>query len=67
MVTDPILNSKDINNILKIKEKAYDSFYSITDGDNIMMEKLISIYNTNDSIENKIINGFEYVKTILKK
>ena len=67
MVTDPILNSKDINDVLKIEEKAYDSFYNIKDGNNNMMENLKSIYNSNSSIEFKITNGYEYVKTILEK
>ena len=67
MVTDPILNSKPINEVLKIEEKAYDSFYNIKDGNCKMMEKLISIYHSNISIEDKIIKGFEYIKTVLEK
>ena len=41
MVTDPILNSKPIKEVLKIEEKSYDSFYNIKDGNSKMMEKLI--------------------------
>ena len=67
MVTDPILNSKDINDILKIEEKAHDSFYNIEDGSNKMMENLVAIYDSNISIESKIIDGYEYIKTILEK
>lgn len=66
MVVDPIINSKEINKILKIKEKAYDSFYEIKDkNDNYMMDELNKIYKTNITIENKIKKGFEYIKSNL--
>lgn len=67
MVTDPILNSKPINKVLKIEEKAYDSFYNIKDGKYNLMGKLKMIYGSNQSIEEKIIKGFEYIKTVLEK
>ena len=67
MVTDPILNSKDINDVLKIEEKSYDSFYEIKDGNNNVMENLKLIYKKNISVEEKIIEGFEYIKQIFNK
>ena len=67
MVTDPILNSKPINEVLKIEEKAYDSFYDVKDGKYNVIEKLKMIYDSNTSIEDKIIKGFEYIKTVIEK
>lgn len=65
MVVDPIINSKEITKILKIKEKAYDSFYQKKDkNNNYMMEELNKIYKTNKKIEDKIIEGFNYINTI---
>ena len=67
MVTDPILNSKEIKEILKIDEKAYNSFYEVKDGNNYMMDELKKIYESKLNIEEKIIKGFEYIKIILEK
>jgi hypothetical protein len=67
MVPDPILNSKEINNIFNFIEKVYDSFYEIKDGETLMMDNLIKIYNQNKSIEDKIREGFDYIKNILDK
>ncbi|MBQ3020745.1 MAG: hypothetical protein IJD92_00805 [Bacilli bacterium] len=67
MVTDPILNSKEIKNILNIDEKAYDSFYTIKDNNTSMMANLINIYNKDQSIEEKIKEGYEYIKKVLEK
>lgn len=54
MVTDPILNSKEINNILKIEEKAYDYFYEIKG----LMYELKCLYQSDISVEEKITKGF---------
>lgn len=67
MVTDPILNSKHINNVLKIEEKSYDSFYEIKDENNNVMENLKLIYEKNISVEEKITKGFEYINKIFNK
>lgn len=67
MVTDSILNSKDISNVLTIEEKSYDSFYAIKDGNNSVMENLKLIYEKNISVEEKITKGFEYINTIFNK
>lgn len=65
MVVDPIINSNEINKILNVNEKAYDSFYQIKDeNNNYMMEELNRIYKTNKKIEDKIIEGFNYINKI---
>ena len=66
IVVDPILNSNNINDILKIECRAYDNFYKMMDDDKLVIDNLRDIYNTNDTIENKIINGYEYIKSILE-
>lgn len=57
LVVDFILNSKDINNILKINAKSYDYFYELN-----CFNKIREIYLSNNSIENKIRLGYEYLK-----
>lgn len=66
MVTDPILNSKEIKSVLNIDERAYDSFYEIVDENSTLMDNLKGIYASNKSIEEKITLGYDYVKNILK-
>ena len=66
MVTDPILNSSRIKNILNVEEKAYDYFYEIKDGCSTLMDNLKRIFESDKKIEEKIVNGFEYVKKIIK-
>ena len=66
MVTDPILNSEEINSILNINEKSYDSFYEIKDGDLMLMDNIKKIYKSNKKIEDKIVEGFDYIKRILE-
>lgn len=68
MIVDPILNSKFINDIFnnKFNEKAYDSFYEIKDKDGkYLMDVLKDIYNSDISIEDKIINGYDYICSVL--
>lgn len=68
MVVDPILNSKEIQPILGVDAKGYDSFYEIKDHDHsYMMDVLKDIYKTDKSIEEKIEAGYEYVCSVLQK
>jgi len=60
IVVDPIINSKNIKNIIHIDEKAYLSFYKINNGK--LMHDIINIYNENISIEERIKKGYEYLK-----
>ena len=62
MVTDPILNNKPFNNIFYFTEKSYDEFYEYKDNDELVMDKLRDIYSTSDNIDNKMNNGYEYLK-----
>lgn len=67
MVTDPILNNKPFTEIFDFREKGYDSFYQLYDNDNLsVMDNLRNIYSENISIEDKINNGFKYVKNVLE-
>lgn len=68
MVVDPILNSKEINSVINVSEKAYDIFYKIKDKDNLyMMDILQDIYGKDNPIEEKIKNGYEYICSILNR
>lgn len=69
MVVDPILNDPKINNIFNNKfiEKAYDSFYELKYQNQYVMEVLKEIYNTKDTIENKIKKGYEYITKALEE
>mgnify|MGYP004453515507 CR=1 FL=1 len=65
MVVDPILNSKEINKVINLNIRAYDNFYNIKDNNDIyVMDKLKNIFNTNDLIEDKIRNGYEYISSV---
>ena len=63
MVTDPILNNKPFDNF-NFKERSYDNFYDIMDGNYKVMDKLRELYSKDISIEEKIKNGFDYIKKI---
>ena len=67
MVTDPILNNKPFSNIFDFIEHSYDSFYTILDNGEKVMDKLRNIYSKNISIEEKIKFGFEYINKVLNK
>ena len=67
MVVDPILNSKTINSIFGFRFYAYNEFYDMYDEDKKVMDKLNEIFNREDSIENKIKSGFEYINEYLNK
>lgn len=65
MVTDPILNNKPFSELFKLRERGYDSFYEVRDGDNFAMDILRSIYGENIPIEEKINKGFLYITNVL--
>lgn len=67
MVVDPIINSKDINKVLKIKERAYPYFYNMTFNNDNVMGELQKIFLKEDSIENRIRCGYDYILKVLKK
>lgn len=66
MVVDSILNSKEINEIIKVKCPAYDNYYLMMDNDTYVMDNLRNIYNENISIEEKIIKGYDYIKPFFR-
>ena len=67
MVVDPILNSKTINDIFGFHFYAYNEFYDMYDKNKKVMDTLNEIFNREDSIENKIKSGFEYINEYLNK
>lgn len=67
MVVAPILNNKTIKKILPIKATAYNSFYEIKDGEENVMDNLNKIFEGQVSIENKIIEGYNYLCKTLKR
>jgi hypothetical protein len=69
MVVDPILNSPQFQNIFSglFKERAYDSFYELYDGKDKVMDKLSAIYDSDEIIDKKIKNGYEYISKVLNK
>ena len=66
MVVEPILNSDSISKVFDNKKTryCYDIFYDIYDGNDLFMDRLISIYNGESSIEDKIVRGYEYIKKV---
>ena len=66
MVTDSILNNEPFKEF-KFNEKSYDFFYELDGGK--LMDKLNQIYSSNETIEKKIEDGFNYIKKsdIIKK
>ena len=64
IIVDPILNSKEIKDIIRVKGKAYDSFYELEDGK--IIANLREIYKEDISIEEKIEKGYFYLKDKLK-
>lgn len=65
MVTDPILNSKEINAILHVKEESYDCYYEMEYEGKSIIEGLREIYSSSDSIENKIKKGYAFATLAL--
>lgn len=68
MVTDPILNNKPFSLLFhhRFVERGYDSFYQLKEGDALVMDYLREIYSKNISIDEKINQGFIYVKKNLE-
>lgn len=66
MITDPILNSKEIQKVFnhKFKEFTYDEFYLLEYNKENVMKHLVSIWQKNINIEDKIIEGYEYIKLV---
>ena len=60
MVTDCIINSSKVSSIYKFNEKSYDYFYEIKNENVYLMDKIKEIFNSNDTIENKIKKGYTY-------
>ncbi len=60
IIVDPILNSKEIKDIIGVTSKAYDSFYELEDG--MVIATLREIYREEIRIEEKIEKGYEYLK-----
>ena len=60
IVVDPILNSPEIKDILGVNSKAYDSFYELDNGK--VINTLREIYQEDISIEEKIKEGYSYLK-----
>lgn len=68
MVVDPILNSPMINEIIRVKEEAYGSFYVLKDQNNhFIMRELDKIFKEKTTIEERIKKGYEYIEEALKK
>lgn len=65
MVTDPILNNKPFSDIFEFREQGYNSFYEIYDGQTLVMDNLRKLYGEDIEINEKINNGFDYVRKIL--
>jgi len=66
LVVDPILNSKEMNDVLHINEKAYPYFYEQEFNGEKIMDHIKKIYEEDISIEEKITRGFDYYKEFLK-
>lgn len=65
MATDPILNNKPFSDIFEFREQGYNSFYEIYDGQTLVMDNLRKLYGEDIEINEKINNGFDYVRKIL--
>lgn len=64
MVTDAILNNEPFTSTFNntFKERSYEYFYSLYDGNELVMNKLDSIFCSDCEIEEKMKLGFEYLK-----
>ena len=66
MVTDPILNNKPFSELFSFEEHGYDIFYTIYDGEELVMDNLRKIYAEDISIYEKINKGFTYINSLEK-
>lgn len=64
MVVDPILNNTDIQRVLNCEIRAYDYFYELKDKDEFVMDNLNRIFASDSTIEDKIMEGYEYIKKL---
>lgn len=67
MVTDPILNNSVFKEMFNFVEKGYYTFYQMKDKDKLVMDNLREMYSENIEIEEKINDGYEYIKKIVGK
>lgn len=56
-----ILNSKEINDILNVKCNIYSYFFEMKDNDKLVIEKLKEIFKDDKNIDDKIIDGYNYI------
>ena len=61
MVVDPILNSPAVSKLFDNSARAYDSFYDYQYDGKSVMSVLKDIYLEDNSIEEKIVYGYQYV------
>lgn len=63
MVTDTILNNEPFTSTFDnaFKERSYEYFYSLYDGNELVMNKLNSFFCSDCEIEEKMKLGFEYL------
>ena len=63
-LTDTILNNEPFTSTYNnaFKERSYEYFYSLYDGNELVMNKLDSIFCSDCEIEEKMKLGFEYLK-----
>mgnify|MGYP006956014415 CR=1 FL=1 len=64
MVTAPILNNTEFQKIFKFQEKGYSYFYTLYNDKILVMDKITEIFNSENSIEDKIKTGYKYLKNI---
>ena len=57
---------KPFCDMFSFQERGYDSFYQMYDGEELVMDKLRQIYSKNIPVDEKIGEGFEYVKNIFE-
>ncbi len=61
IIIDPILNNKKINEVIRVYENTYDYFYDLQDKNGLfILDELHNIFNSNESIEEKIKKGYKY-------
>lgn len=64
IVTSPILNNTEFQKIFEFQEKGYSYLSTLYDGKKLVMDKINKIFNSQNNIEDKIKNGYKYLKNI---
>lgn len=64
MVTAPILNNTEFQKIFKFHEKGYSYFCTLYNDKILVMDKITEIFNSENSIEDKMKTGYKYLKNI---